>query len=347
MIDFELQTPILISSAEVTSLKLLFGVCLVLLALPSLSAADFPQAEISNSRVRAKLYLPDAQNGYYRGTRFDWSGVIASLECDGHSYFGKWFEKYDPKLHDAISGPVEEFFTNGAGLGYDEAKPGESFVKIGVGVLRKPDEPRYSSFNSYQILNSGTRKLKKGKDWIEFTHELKDSTGYAYTYRKTLRLPKDKAELVLEHSLKNTGRKPIPTHAYNHNFFMLDDQPSGPDFVVRFPFDLRATADLKGFAEVRGKELVYLQELPKGQSVFTNLEGHGTTAQDYDIRVENRKTGAGVRQTGDRPLSKVVFWSIRSNVSPEPYIEMKVEPGKEETWRIRYEFYKVPTSGAK
>ena len=103
-------------------MKVLFCACLVLLlSFHNLTAAEFPQAEISNSRVRAKLYLPDAQNGYYRGTRFDWSGVIASLECDGHSYFGKWFERYDPKLHDAITGPVEEFFTNGAGLGYDEA----------------------------------------------------------------------------------------------------------------------------------------------------------------------------------------------------------------------------------
>ena len=329
-------------------MKALSCACLVLLlSLPNLAAADFPQAEISNSRVRARLYLPDAQNGYYRGTRFDWSGVVASLECDGHNYFGKWFERYDPKLHDAITGPVEEFFTNGAGLGYAEAKPGESFVKIGVGALRKPSEPRYSSFNTYEILDSGKWKVKKGKDWIEFTHQLADTAGYAYAYRKKVRLPKGKAKLVLEHSLKNTGRKLIATHAYNHNFFMLDDQPSGPDFVVKFPFELRATADLKGLAEIRGKDLVYLQELQKGQTVFTNLEGHGSSAQDYDIRVENRKTGAGVRQTGDRPLSKVVFWSIRSNISPEPYIEMRIEPGKEERWRIQYEFYKVPTSAAK
>ena len=122
-------------------MRLLICSCLVtFLCLLRLAAADFPEAEISNSRVRAKLYLPDTKIGYYRGTRFDWSGVIASLECDGHSYFGKWFERYDPKLHDAISGPVEEFFTNGAGLGYHEAKPGESFVKIGVGVRRKTDE---------------------------------------------------------------------------------------------------------------------------------------------------------------------------------------------------------------
>ena len=46
--------------------------------------------------MRAKLYLPDAQQGYYRATRFDWSGQIASLESQGHNYFGQWFEKYDP-----------------------------------------------------------------------------------------------------------------------------------------------------------------------------------------------------------------------------------------------------------
>src|SRR5215471_14348976 len=102
-----------------------------------LTAAQFPEAEISNTRIRAKLYLPDPESGYYRATRFDWSGQIASLEWKGHNYFGQWFERYDPKLHDAIMGPVEEFI---APLGYDEAKPGETFLRIGAGIARKPDE---------------------------------------------------------------------------------------------------------------------------------------------------------------------------------------------------------------
>src|SRR6187549_2635799 len=72
------------------------------------SAADAPEASISNGIIEARLYLPDAQNGYYRGTRFDWSGVIYSLRYQGHEYFGTWFERYDPKTHDAITGPVEE-----------------------------------------------------------------------------------------------------------------------------------------------------------------------------------------------------------------------------------------------
>ena len=105
---------------------------------PDKDAPNAPAVRITNGLVTAVLYLPDAEHGYYRATRFDWSGVIADLQAGGHSYFGRWNPKYDPKLHDAISGPVQEYVT---GQGFDAAKPGETFVKIGVGVLRKPAEP--------------------------------------------------------------------------------------------------------------------------------------------------------------------------------------------------------------
>jgi hypothetical protein len=38
----------------------------------------------------------------------------------------------------------------------------------------------------------------------------------------------------------------------------------------------------------------------------------------------------------------MAFWSIRSNVSPEAYVDLKIEPGKEAAWRIVYEFYALP-----
>jgi hypothetical protein len=312
--------------------------CLIGFALLSVAAmqAAPPQATISNSRVRAQLHLPDAQSGYYRGTRFDWSGVISSLEWNGHSYFGQWFPRYDPKLHDAITGPVEEFDS----LGYGEAKPGESFVRIGVGAVRKPAEPAYRRFATYDIADPGTWSVRRSSDRVEFLHTLKDTGGYAYEYRKIVRL-KDNT-LVLEHRLKNTGRKPIATSVYNHDFFMLDNQPTGPDFVISFPFAITAVAPLNGAAEVRGKDFVYLKELQTGQTVQTQLTGFGPTAKDYDIRLENRKTGAGVRQTSDRPISRFNLWSIRSNISPEAYIDLKIAPGQASSWRISYEFYQVP-----
>jgi hypothetical protein len=309
------------------------------LALSQTAVAPAPEADISNGRIRAKLYLPDAATGYYRGTRFDWSGAIASLEWNGHTYFGKWFDRYDPKTHDAITGPVEEFLTNGAGLGYDEAKAGDSFVRIGVGAVRKPDEPRYRQFSTYDITDPGKWTVNTGADWIEFVHELHDSGGYAYLYRKKVRLAGN--SLVLEHHLKNTGRKTIATSVYEHNFFMLDNQPTGPDTVVRFRFQPRAAGSLSGLAEIRGTDLAYLQELQPKQTVQTDLEGFSASAKDYDIRVENRKTGAGVRQTSDRPMSKLHLWSIRTTVCPEAFIDLRVEPGKESSWRIAYEFYQA------
>jgi hypothetical protein len=315
------------------------------LAAGVLAAAEFPQAGISNGSIRARLYLPDPERGYYRGTRFDWSGVIASLEYQGHNYFGQWFERHDPKIHDAISGPVEEFRTGGAGLGYDEAKAGGTFIRIGVGVVRKPDELAYRPFNTYEIVNPGKWSVRKGPDRVEFVHELSDESGYSYVYRKTVRLEKGKPELVLEHTLKNTGKRPIETAQYNHNFFVIDGQPSGPDFAVKFPFELRPDRELKNIAEARGREIVYLREIEKGQSIITGLEGFGENASDYDITIENRKAGAGVRITGDKPLSKLLFWSIRSTLCPEPYIQMRIEPGRESSWRIGYRFYTLPASG--
>ncbi len=303
-------------------------------------AADGPpEAHLSNGLIEAKLYLPDAQQGYYRGTRFDWSGVISSLRFKGHEFFGQWFERYDPKIHDAIAGPVEEFLTRDAGLGYEEAKAGGSFIRIGVGVVKKPDEKAYQRFKTYEILDPGRRSIRKGPDWIEFTHELSSDTGYGYIYKKTVRLAKDKPVLSLEHTLRNTGRLAIETAVYDHNFFVMDGQPTGPGSVVRFPFEARATKSLQDLAEVRADQLVYLKELEKGQSVYTELEGFGPTARDYDIRLENRKAGMGVRITGDQPIAKLVFWSIRTTFCPEPYINLRIEPGSESSWKIAYEFY--------
>jgi hypothetical protein len=160
-------------------------------------------------------------------------------------------------------------------------------------------------------------------------------------YRKLVRLDGD--ALVLEHSLRNTGRKAIATSVYNHNFFMLDGQPTGPDIVVRLPFELRAAVDLApaGLAAVRGRDLVYLKELQPKQTVQTDLTGFGATSRDYDIRVENRRSGAGVRITSDRPMSRLLLWSPRTTVCPEPYIDLNVQPGQDTSWRLRYEFYQV------
>jgi hypothetical protein len=308
---------------------------LVFLLVGTSYAQDVPQTEISNGIIHAKIYLPDSNNGYYRASRFDWSGVIPELSFRGHSYFGQWFEKYDPSIHDAIMGPVDAF----APLDFDSKKPGDSFVKIGVGILAKPNESPYSFSRSYTILDHGQWEIQKGDDRVEFIHKLNDKE-YSYEYNKTVQLIEGEPRMVIKHTLKNLGRKTIETEVYNHNFFVIDDQPIGPNFQVKFPFTLSTDDPInKDLAIISGNSITFVNELKEKQYVFYGLKGFGDSYKDYDIRIENHKTKAGVRITSDRPLSKLAFWSSNKTLSPEPYTHIKIDPGEIFHWDIIYEFY--------
>ena len=309
----------------------------LLVCLGFTAADDYPAATISNGLITATLHLPDAERGYYRGTRFDWSGVMPDLQYKGHRYFGVWNTRpYTPTLHDAITGPVEEF----TAVGMDEAAVGGEFLKIGVGGLVKPDEGAYTFAKNYEIKNPGKWTVKKKKDRVEFTHRISDVNGYGYEYHKTVKLTKGKPELVLEHSLKNTGKKSIGTSTYNHNFFVIDGEPTGPNIETTFPFETRAEG--KGFGtivEAKGRQVVYNRELEEKENIITmSLVGFKDTPDDYRIHIKNTKTGAGVKIDGDRPLEKIVFWACRTTSCPEPYIRLSVKPGETVRWNIRYAF---------
>ena len=42
---------------------------------------------------------------------------------------------------------------------------------------------------------------------------------------------------------------------------------------------------------------------------------------------------------GNRPLSHMALWSIRSVLAVEPFIAMKIEPGEEFDWNVTYDYY--------
>jgi hypothetical protein len=314
----------------------------VLIVAAGVMGAQAPEAVLDNGVLKAVFHLPDAQNGSYRGARFDWSGVVKSLTFGKHEYFGVWYDKHDPLHHDAITGPVEEFLTGDSALGYDAAKVGGNFVRIGIGALRKDKDAKFERFGRYTVVDAGKWNVAKKKDRIVFRQDLKDaSSGYGYRYEKTVRMVPGKPEMWIEHKLKNTGGKRIESSSYNHNFFVIDGSPTGPDLSVQFGFDAKAKSPLTPLAGMEGSRLSYKSELQKGQTVMSEFTGFGTAAKDYEFRVENRRSGAGVRITGDKPLEKVIFWSIPSVLSPEPYISMSIAPGETFSWAIRYEFYEL------
>ncbi|HEY7305654.1 MAG TPA: hypothetical protein VH601_16130 [Bryobacteraceae bacterium] len=326
------------------------------MASSTITSAQIPQTEISNGVIKAKIYLPDAVKGYYRGTRFDWSGAVGSLEYQRHEYYGSWFTKFEADVHDfvfrgadivagacsAFHGPVEEYSVDEP-LGYSEAKPGQTFVKIGVGVLRKPDDKKYDNYRLYEILDSGNWTVHPKSDSVEFIQRIHDpSGGYSYTYTKIVRLVPGKPEMVIEHKLKNTGKRAIRTTVFDHNFLVLDKQTVGPDFVISVPFDIKTSEppDPK-LAEVKGKQILYRKVLQGEETVALPIQGFGKSAADYSITVENRRVGAGMKVTGDRPLADMALWSIRSVLSMEPFVGISIEPGRDFEWAYTYSYYSL------
>jgi hypothetical protein len=302
-------------------------------------AIDYPKAKISNEYLTMKLYLPDGENGYYRATRFDWSGIIYSLEYNGHNFFGEWKSTHDPFVHEDITGPAEAFLYEG--LGYEEAKQGEGFMRIGVGILEKQDDTIYKWNHTYKILDYGDWYVNIGADWIEFKHSLASEAGWAYNYIKRIELLNEKPGFVIRHSLENTGEKIIETGQFNHNFFVIDNDTTGPDFQVEFPFTITAADGLKDRGQVLKVNKNFLnfdKKLTRG-NVWADLKGFSSEVEDHQVIITNIKRRAGVRIKVDKPLYKMIFWAASTTLCPENYIRIDVKPGEIENWTSEYTFF--------
>lgn len=206
------------------------------------------------------------------------------------------------------------------------------------------DDTRYDHSKAYEVVDPGKWTVKTSHDSVVFTHTLNDPlSGYGYIYTKTIRLLKGEPRMVIEHVLRNTGSHAIKSTVYDHNFLVLDRQPPGPDFTVTFPFQIQAAREpAKDLADIRGNQFVYVKTLVDKDRATATMRGFSDSPKDYDIRVENSKVGAGYHVTGDKPLSNVGYWSIRSVLAVEPYIAMSIDPGSDFTWNLTYEYYTLP-----
>jgi hypothetical protein len=46
--------------------------------------------------------------------------------------------------------------------------------------------------------------------------------------------------------------------------------------------------------------------------------------------------------TGDRPITRLALWSIRTVLALEPFLALNIEPGAEYTWQYTYRYYTIP-----
>jgi hypothetical protein len=339
---------------------LLMGLIFPFLFCKSQTNSTPPKGHISNGLVDVYFYLPDATNGFYRGTRFDWSGIIYSLSYKGEGYYGSWYTRIDPAIYNNVQrvtsdgkgevvtgiassgmGPSEEFLTNDKALGFDDAKVGGTFLKIGVGVLRRPHDKPYDRYLAYEIVDGGKWTTTIGTDSVVFKQILSNPvSGYGYIYTKTLRLLPGKPVMQIRHQLRNTGSKPLVTSVYDHNFFVSNSHHTGPDYAITMPYPIKIS-DTQGpdLFRIDGNRLLFTKPFKTKDMVVTWIAGFRPIAKDYSFRVENTRTGTGYSVQGDRPLSQIMVWAIYTNISLESFIDLNAGLGKEERWNYEYTYF--------
>lgn len=295
----------------------------------------YPHHRIADGALSLDVALPDAALGYHRGTRFDWSGMIREVRFEGHSFVAPWKDSHDPANHDDCTGPAEEFGMDDP-LGFAEAKPGEPFVKIGVGVLERPDGSAYGFWKRYKIVEPGRWDVEAKGRSIAFRQAIDGPRGWGYSYEKTVSITDD-ATFTIAHTLKNTGSRPIATTHYAHNFLKIDGEPIGPSYWLTFPYEVEPLAPAPGLAEVRGKAMTFREVIPPGRDVAVKLSGPRPAGENV-VTVRNRKTGAAVRIAGDAPLAKLNVWSVGTATCPEPFVAIDLAPGRSTTWTNTYTF---------
>jgi hypothetical protein len=302
------------------------------------TTTDYAATTLQSSRLKVILYLPDAQKGYYRGTRFDWSGLISKVEFGRHSFFCEFKQEHDPLNHDDICGTAEEFGIESA-PSYAQALPGEPFIKIGIGVLERANRDEYKFWQRYKVLTPGEWKIKQEPGRIEFRQSVNGPKGWGYEFIKVIQLASDAPSFKIIRRLTNTGSQTIDTDHYDHNFLRIDNTRAGTNYSLEFPFQPRFGPDsqTQGCLEIKGHSMVLTHELAPDKSIWVRLEGF-QNEQDNEVKVINHLTGATLSIIGDQPLSKVVYYSSGGVLCPEPFVKVTVLPGQTREWSTTYRF---------
>ncbi len=331
LLAFALCLPFVSFAEEPPAARLTNGA----LTAPDLHASP-PEAVLRNGSITVRVWLPDAEVGYYRGPRFDWSGMVHRVEHDRHAFFGEWKSAPNPAATDNVVGTAGEFGMESP-LGYVEAEPGGTFFKIGVGKLEREKSEPYKFSQRYKVAEPLPWETRRGESWIEFSQTLPETNGWGYEYAKRIELAEDAPALTIRYRLKNTGNKAISTDYYCHNFVVFDGRPLEPGVRVRVPFEAKER-DIEGIARVGESGVELLQELPKGKSLFHKFDAFPATVDANEFWLENPHTGQSLHLRGDTPPAKLVFYGIGKAVCIEPFIDIRLAPGDEKHWADRYEF---------
>lgn len=276
-----------------------------------------------NERLRVVLDPPGA---VYTGARFDWTTQVVQVTLDGVPFLTREKTTDEPLQGWGLAGE----FGIATPVGFDDCPVGDWFPKVGVGLVRRPDEAAYQFHRAYEVRPARFAARSEGTG-VLVTGSQEAHRGYGWMLKRHWRV--SGTALSVDTTLANTGSKALVTEEYLHNFVGFDG-PVGPSWSLELPTPLADHPDSwvnpEGLMERTPRGLVW-----KGLPTQEFFVAQGSAAPQSWTLVH--PTGR-VTETVDRPVARFHLWGKGHVVSPELYLAVNAAPGAVLSWTRTWRF---------
>lgn len=306
----------------------------VVAAAESLQPVDAGSRRLVAGRLVVEVMDPNDAQRYNRGVRFTPIAAVLAASLKKREFL------YHPVQHDPVddhAGLAAEFDLVAPGdpdawlpPGYLEARVGEGYLKVGVGVLCKQAD-RYSLFQHPKLLATATTTVVWHPDTADFHQVCSGTNGYAYDLRAVVRVGGNQVDV--EWALTNTGVRAFTTRSYSHNFFRLGDRDTGPGCELSFPYDFRATG-LEPQQEQAGRVIRFMAAVPRWANIV--VPWPAAYAGPNQCTLRRRDAGMAITCETSMPGMRTAVHVRPGYISPEQFIELNLAPGGGATWTRMY-----------
>lgn len=290
---------------------------------------DIGSVILKSNRLKVKVLQPGTR---YRGSRYDWSGIIEQVTLDDqHTFCSE--ERYDGTYGGMCGiGLCGVFEWKDTHL-YDNIPAFDSFPLLGVGLLRKPDMGAFV-FNKPYVVEPFTRRTEFGENWMTIHTYPRLCCGVAMDQIKTIRV--EAQTVIISQTLTNVGTEKIEAVEFNHNFLKFDNQPISEDYKTSLPYAPSITLRRGELTLLTSGYRPHSFDAVSGSLAF-RIRGCEELSTHW-MKISNQVLGTSIIVEDPFPVTCMYCFTNPDTFSTETYKQVSIEPGETMSFERRYTF---------
>ncbi|MBC2603859.1 hypothetical protein [Puniceicoccus vermicola] len=259
------------------------------------------------------------------GPRFDRTGAVRSVQVDGKEFLveGGLADEFNQKW---IAPPG--YYANG---------PGGSFLKVGVGLLKRHNACPYIFRRNYPVLQLAEQNVvpTDSKNRLQIEQSFSGESDWGYQYTKTYRIDEDQCSLTIEYALTNTGQAVMELDQYNHNWFRLGGGSEPKHYSLSAEFISGMSRVIP--PEYQVEENTIRPVVPFDSAFFFMTIANIPIAENF-LEVFESESGMRVEIGGDFRVARFAVLAGKDIFCPELFGFWRVDPSRTIRWERQYFF---------